>query len=230
MGQLWRFLGQRVKQRLIALSLGFLGVWSYVDSRYPGTVHSRIHWSVFIFIGLASLMTSAAFYRYRRMRPFLGAALLSIGFFFWGAYLGAYPLFETQALAAAGFLISAVLQLLIAVSMIILVLEQVRYNHQRRDLFARERLQSKVWFTEERYQRLFQQANEVRLSLSPATICAYLELNRAAENLLGISFRQATSQCLTYFCQIKTRPEQAPQSGHQWFELILFAAPSAPGA
>jgi PAS domain S-box-containing protein len=219
-----RFLGQRVKQQLIALSLGFLLVWSYVDCKYPGTAHSQIHWSVFLFIGLASLMTAGAFYRYRRIRQFLGAALLSVGFFFWGIYLGAYPLFETPALAASGFLISAVLQLLIAVSMIILVLEQVRFNHQRRDLFEREKLQSKVWFTEERYQRLFQQANEA-IVIAARTDLRILELNRAAENLLGINVRQATSQSLTCFCQIKTHPVQAPQSGHQWFELICSQRP-----
>ena len=58
----FRFLGQRVKQQLIALCLGFLLLWSYVDSKYPGTAHAtahnRIHWSVFVFIGLASLTDS----------------------------------------------------------------------------------------------------------------------------------------------------------------------------
>jgi PAS domain S-box-containing protein len=222
-----RFLGQRVKQRLIALSLGFLVVWSYVDSS-PGMkqahVHAEVHGSVFAFIGLASLVTAGAFYRYRRIRQFLGAALLSIGFFFWGAYLGAYPLFETPALEATGYFISAVLQLLIAVSMIILVLEQVRYTHQRRDLFAREKLQNKVWSTEERYQRLFQQAHEA-IVIAARNDLRILELNSAAESLLGTNVRQATSQSLISFCQIKTPPEKAPQSGHQWFELICAQQP-----
>jgi PAS domain S-box-containing protein len=219
-----RFLGQRVKQRLIALSLGFLLVWSYVDSYCLGMSYAQVHWSVFAFIGLASLVTAGAFYRYRRMRQFLGAALLSIGFFFWGAYLSAYPLFETPALAAAGFLISTVLQLLIAVSMIILVLEQVRYTHQRRDLFAREKLQNTVWFTEERYQRLFQQAHEA-IVIVARTDLRILELNSAAESLLGTNVRQATRQSLISFCQIKTPPEKAPKSGHQWFELICSQQP-----
>jgi PAS domain S-box-containing protein len=221
-----RFLGQRVQQRLIALSLGFLLAWSYVDSywaSYWGMAGTQVHWSVFVFIGVASLVTAGAFFRYRRIRQFLGAALLSVGFLFWGAYLCAYPLFETQA-PAAGFLISAVLQLLIAVSMIILVLEQVRYTHQRRDLFVREKLQNKVWFTEERYQRLFQQAHEA-IVIAARNDLRILELNRAAESLLGTTVRQATSQSLISFCQIKTRPEKAPQSGHQWFELICSQQP-----
>jgi PAS domain S-box-containing protein len=219
-----RFLGQRVKQRLIALSLGFLLVWSFVDSYWPAMAPAQVHWSVFAFIGLASLITAGAFFRYRRIRQFLGATLLSIGFLFWGAYLCAYPLFVTPALAAAGFLISTVLQLLIAVSMIILVLEQVRYTHQRRDLFVREKLQNKVWFTEERYQRLFQQAHEA-IVIAARNDLRILELNHAAESLLGTNVRQATSQSLISFCQIKTPPEKAPQSGHQWFELICSQQP-----
>jgi PAS domain S-box-containing protein len=225
-----RFLGQRVKQRLIALSLGFLLVWSYVDSYWPGMMQAQahwsvqVHWSVFAFIGVASLITAGAFFRYRRIRPFLGAALLASGFLLWGAYLCAYPLFETKALAATGFLISALLQLLIAVSMIILVLEQVRYTHQRRDLFVREKLQNKVWFTEERYQRLFQQAHEA-IVIAARHDLRILELNRAAESLLGTTVRHATSQSLIAFCQIKNRPGKAPESGHEWFELICSQQP-----
>jgi PAS domain S-box-containing protein len=220
----FRFLGQRVTQRLIALSLAFLLVWSFADSKYPGAARAGIHWSVFGFIGLASLITASAFFRYRRMRPFLGAALLTVGFLFWGAYLGTYPLFESRELAATGFLISAVLQLLIAVSMIILVLEQVRFNLHRRDLFEQERLQNKVWFTEERYQRLFQQAHEA-IVIAARSDLRILELNRAAESLLGVKLSQAASKSLTSFCQIKTLPAQAPQSGPQWFELICSQRP-----
>jgi PAS domain S-box-containing protein len=224
-----RFLGQRVNQRLIGLSLAFLFVWSFADRYfsdryYRGAARSGMHWSVFAFIGLASLITASAFFRYRRLRPFLGAALLSVGFFLWGAYLGTYPLYESEALAATGFLISAVLQLLIAVSMIILVLEQARYNLHRRDLFEKVRLQNKVLFTEERYQRLFQQAHEA-IVIVARTDLRILELNRSAESLLGVKLSQATSKSLTSFCQIQTRREHPPQTGNEWFELICSQRP-----
>jgi PAS domain S-box-containing protein len=219
-----RFLGQRLRQRVVALTLVFLVAWSYLDTYSPGAARAGLHWPVFGFMGLASLVTAIAFFRYRRIRHFLGAALLAVGFFFWGIYLAAYPLFETDALEATGFLISAVLQLLIAVAMIILVLEQVRHNHHRRDLFEKETLRRKVWFTEERYQRLFQQAHEA-IVIAARTDLRILELNRAAENLLGVSISQAASQSLISFCQIKTRPDKPPQSGHDWFELICSQNP-----
>ncbi len=220
----FRFLGQRVHQRLLALCLLFLLAWSYVDTYSGGTARTGFHWPVFAFIGLASLVTAFAFFRYRQIRPFSGAALLGVGFFFWSVYLGAHPLFETDALEATGFLISAVLQLLIAVAMIILVLEQVRFNHHRHHLFEQERLQRKVWFTEERYQRLFQQAHEA-IVIAARNDLRILELNHAAENLLGITITQAASHSLISFCQIKTRPDKPPQSGHDWFELICSQRP-----
>ncbi len=221
----FRFLGQRVKQRLIGLSIIFLLGWSYVDAfGLDSKVHAQLHGTVFAFIGLASLITAGAFFQYRRMRAFLGAALLAVGFFFWGGYLVAYPMFETPALEAAGYLISAVLQLLIAVSMIILGLEQVRYNHQRRHLFEREKLQTSVWSSEERYQRLFQQAHEP-IVIAARSDLRLMELNEAAENLLGIDLSQGMAQSLVSVCQIKTQPDALPTSGPQWFDLICAQRP-----
>jgi signal transduction histidine kinase/ActR/RegA family two-component response regulator len=82
---------------------------------------------VFGIIGLASLVTAYSFLRLRKHREFVGAGLLAAGFALWGVYLGAWPFFaENARVAGTGFLISAVLQLFIAVSMIILVLEEAR--------------------------------------------------------------------------------------------------------
>ncbi|MGA2175285.1 MAG: ATP-binding protein [Verrucomicrobiota bacterium] len=219
-----RFLGERVKQRLIGFCLVFLLAWSYVGSHWAGATRNQMQWPVFAFFGLASMLTAFSFYRYRRLRRFLGGTLLGIGFFSWGVYLGCFPLFESAAMEATGFIVSTVLQLLIAVGMIILVLEQVRYNHLRQDLYQREKLQSKVWFTEERYQRLFEQAHE-GIVIAARTDLRILELNRAAEAMLGVTLQEATSQSLASFCQIKPLPDPAPKSGRDWFELICTQRP-----
>ena len=48
--------------------------------------------------------------------------MLSLGFLLWGIYLGSYPFSqEYESLYSAGFLVAAVLQLFIAVSMIVVV-------------------------------------------------------------------------------------------------------------
>src|SRR5208283_2225144 len=57
---------------------------------------------------------------------------VSAVFLFWGVYLSSYPLSqEDDHLKSAGFFVAAVLQLFIAVSMIVLVLEEVRYKNEQ---------------------------------------------------------------------------------------------------
>src|ERR1700722_9299419 len=64
--------------------------------------------------------------------------MLALGFSLWGVYLGTYPLSQQyENLYSAGFFVGAVLQLFIAVSMIVLVLEEVRDN-----MVQKERLQA----------------------------------------------------------------------------------------
>jgi CheY-like chemotaxis protein len=125
-----RFLGLRVRQFQLALFMGFLLVWSYVGAfELESQLQARL--PIFGLIGLASLLTSLSFYRYRRRKEFAGAGLLSAGFALWGLHLLINPFFQlSEQLVSTGFILSAVLQLFIAVSMIILVLEEVRSTNQ----------------------------------------------------------------------------------------------------
>ncbi len=83
---------------------------------------------------------------------------------------------------------------MLAVSMIILVLEEVRETQhlaleQAQSRKAeRDAIQSRVISTEERYQKLFDQASEAIL-ITDAEDLRILELNHAAERLLGIPAR-----------------------------------------
>jgi len=119
----------------------------------------------------------------RRQKAFVGAGMLSLGFLLWGLYLGSYPLSQEYAeLYSAGFFIAAVLQLFIAVSMIVLVLEEVRHNAEqaRAEIAAvrleKEALQAKVLTTEEECQNLYDQVR-----LTQGTQKAYDELRRTQQ-------------------------------------------------
>ncbi|MGH7990981.1 MAG: ATP-binding protein, partial [Limisphaerales bacterium] len=123
---------------------------------------------VFILIGLGSVFAAVCFFRARKKMPFVGPGMLSIGFFLWGVYLGSYPFSqEYQDLYNAGFLIAAVLQLFIAVSMVVLVMEEVRYNAEQAhaEIIAvrseKDALQVKILSAEEQCRNLYDQ---VRLS------------------------------------------------------------------
>jgi signal transduction histidine kinase/ActR/RegA family two-component response regulator len=160
----------------------FLLAWTVVSPQMLSN-QFQIQVPVFILIGLGSVFAGVCFFRVRKKMPFVGAGMLSLGFFLWGIYLGSYPFSqEYQDLYNAGFLIAAVLQLFIAVSMIVLVLEEVRYNAEqvRLEIAAirseKEELQSKVLTTEEKCRNLYDQVR-----LAEGVQKAYEELRRTQQ-------------------------------------------------
>jgi hypothetical protein len=176
-----RFLSLPVRQSLFGLFMLFLMVWTFVSPQILTDV-VKIQLPVFILVGLGSTFAGVCFYRLRKKMPFVGAGMLSLGFLLWGLYLVSYPFTQRQGyenLYSAGFLVAAVLQLFIAVSMIVLVLEEVRYNAEQ--VLAeiatvkseKEALQVKVLTTEEQCRNLYDQVR-----LTEGVQKAYEELRR----------------------------------------------------
>jgi signal transduction histidine kinase/ActR/RegA family two-component response regulator len=179
-----RFLGLPVRQALFGLFMAFLMVWTFVSPQILTSV-VQIQLPVFILVGLGSLFAGVCFYRLRKKMPFVGAGMLSLGFLLWGLYLVSYPFTQQKGyenLYSAGFLVAAVLQLFIAVSMIVLVLEEVRYKSEQ--VLAeiatvrseKEALQVKVLTTEEQCRNLYDQVR-----LTEGTQKAYEELRRTQQ-------------------------------------------------
>jgi signal transduction histidine kinase/ActR/RegA family two-component response regulator len=158
------FLEIQARQTLFGLFMLFLMVWSYIS---PQVLHDPllIQLPIFLLIGIASMFAGLSFYRLRKRRQFVGVGLLCFGFSLWGIYLATYP-FSQQfpSLTAAGILVSAVLQLFIAVSMIVLVLEEARYNNEqvlqqiKSVNSEKEALRMKILSAEEQCRSLFDQA------------------------------------------------------------------------
>ena len=218
----FRFLALRVRQLLLGLFIGFLLAWSYVGAFY---IRDALEFQlpIFILIGAASLLASICFFRYRRRKGFIGATLLGMGFFLWGGYFATYPLLQrTEAFSASAFFISAVLQLFIAVSMIILVLEEVRHANQsaiqqiRSHKTEKRALRTQVLCTEERYRSLFEQANEA-IIITSADDLRIIEMNPAGQKILGISQHEPVVHYLPAFCQPLHENCLAPSVGDQWF-------------
>src|SRR5579862_1528301 len=177
-----RFLSLAVRQSSFGLFMLFLLAWTFVS---PQVLSSslQIQLPVFILIGLSSVFAGVCFFRVRKKMPFVGAGMLSMGFLLWGLYLGSYPFSQRyQELYNAGFLIAAVLQLFIAVSMVVLVMVEVRYNaEQMRAEIAevrseKEALQVKILTTEEQYRNLYDQVR-----LTEGVQKAYDELRRTQQ-------------------------------------------------
>lgn len=167
------FLEIKVRQMQLGLFMAFLLTWSYISPQITSDP-LLIQMPLFVLIGMSSIFAGVSFYRLRKRRQFVGVGLLFFGFFLWGVYLATYPLtLKYENLFSAGFLVSAVLQLFIAVSMIVLVLEEARHiNEQAQKQVQavkseKEALQLRILNAEEKYRSLFDQ-NRTRDDLQKA--------------------------------------------------------------
>src|SRR5208283_5163855 len=174
-----RFLSLPVRQTLFGLFMVFLLVWTIVSPQILSSA-LEIQLPVFILLGSGSVFAGSCFYQLRKKMPFVGAGMLALGFLLWGFYLGSYPLSQQyDNLFSTGFFVAAVLQLFIAVSMIVLVLEEVRYKNEQilAEITAvrseKEALQVKVLSTEEQCRSLYDQVR-----LTEGLQKAYEELRR----------------------------------------------------
>ncbi len=187
-----RFLKIAVRQVLFGLFMLFLVVWTFAgqyvisEALTPAARKLEMQLPVFILLGLSSVFVGVCFFRLRKRMPFVGAGMLAAGFFLWGLYLGSYPLSqEDPNLYSAGFFVAAVLQLFIAVSMIVLVLEEIRYaNEQVRAEIAavrseKEALQVKMLTTEEECRNLYDQVR-----VTDGLQKAYDELRQTQETVV----------------------------------------------
>lgn len=185
-----RFVGLPVRQTLFGMFMLFLVVWTTVSPQVI-TNSAHVQLPVFVLLGSSSMFAALCFLRESRQKKFAGAGMLSLGFFLWGIYLGSYPLsIQYGNLYAAGFFVSAVLQLFIAISMIVLVLEEVRENMVQKECFQTVG------------QIAVDMAHDVNNALSPIT--GYSELILSKMPGLGAEPRQ-------YLLQINQAAENVAQ-------------------
>jgi signal transduction histidine kinase/ActR/RegA family two-component response regulator len=184
-----QFLKIPVRQTLFGLFMLFLLIWTFAsphfisDALTPKVRMLDMELPVFILLGLSSVFAGVCFFRLRGKMPFVGAGMLATGFLLWGLYLGSYPLSqEDERISSAGFFVAAVLQLFIAVSMIVLVLEEIRYKNEQtlaeitQVRSEKEALQLKVITTEEQCRNLYDQVR-----VTDGLQKAYEELRRTQQ-------------------------------------------------
>lgn len=179
------FLEFPTRQSLFAWFIAFLLIWGYAG-RIIAKDPFYVQLPTFALTGAASMFAGFSFYRLRHHRQFVAVGMLFFGFFLWGVYLATYPFSQRyDTLINAGFLFSAVLQLFIAVSMIVLVLEEARHINEQIlgqvasvNLEKRE-LQFKVVSVEEKCRSLFQQAH-----LREELQSAYDELRQTQQSVM----------------------------------------------
>jgi signal transduction histidine kinase/ActR/RegA family two-component response regulator len=224
-----RFLNLPVRQSLFGLFMAFLMVWTLVSPQVFSSDSLQCQLPVFILIGLGSVFAGVCFYRLRKKMPYVGSGMLSLGFLLWGCYLVSYPFTQQkgyEGLYSAGFLVAAVLQLFIAVSMIVLVLEEVRYKAEQtlaeiaRVQLEKEQLQLKVITTEEECRNLYD-----RVRLTEGTQKAYDELRRTQQNVVQQERLRALGQMAS---GVAHDVNNALSPIVAYSDLVLHLAPDLP--
>ncbi len=219
-----RFLNQQVQQLQVGLFMAFLLLWSFVSSFYlDDSLYAQL--PIFGLIGLTSLITAFCFLQFRMRQPYIGAGLLSVGFTLWAANMIVYPFLQgSEYLVTSGYFISAVVQLFIAVSMIVLVLEEARTRNElalqqmRTHKSETEVLESRIASTEERYRSLFDQASE-GIVITTTEDMRVMELNQTARRLLGVAKSDSLPQPLCTFLELgESKPR--PNDGPEWFSAL----------
>jgi len=232
-----RFLSLPGRQMLFGLFMLFLLVWSYASPRAFSNNRLAVELPVFILLGLCSLFAGICFFRLRMRMPFVGAGMLSLGFQLWGLYLASHPFLQIyKELSSASFFIGAVLQLFIAVSMVVLVLEEVRFNaEQTRAETAsirseKEALQFKFLSSEEKCRNLYDQVR-----LAEGVQEAYEELRRTQEVVVqqerlralgqmasGVAhdINNSLSPILGYSELLLTTMPELPQKARKYLQII----------
>ncbi len=230
-----RFLGRRVRQMSLGLFLLFLLGWSLV-ANYPGLLRQSpsgqvnrlaLELPIFALIGGSSMVTVWGFFRYRRKRKYMGAGLLCFGFILWGLFVAAYPFMEQMSdYMSTAFFGASVLQMFIAVNMIILVLEQIRFQREKQaamQLRSKEKekalLQHRIILTEERYRLLFEQSSEPIIITAPEDL-HIIGINAAAARVLGVSTEEARQCSLFQWLPDGQAAAAMPAAGLAWFDSL----------
>jgi signal transduction histidine kinase len=229
-----RFLKIPVRQTLFGLFLLFLLAWTFAGPHIISdslTLKMRtldMQLPVFILLGLSSVFAGVCFFRLRKKMPFVGAGMLATGFFLWGFYLGSYPLSQQdEHLSSAGFFVAAVLQLFIAVSMIVLVLEEIRYNNEQTlaEIAAvrseKEALHVKIITAEEHCRTLYDQVR-----VSDGLQKAYEELRRTQQVVVQQERLRALGQMAS---GVAHDVNNALSPIVAYAELLLTTQPDMPG-
>jgi PAS domain S-box-containing protein len=218
---LWgSFVFRQLRVRLwwIGLSFGLLLVWDavvVVVLRNPlaGAI------SVFWLAGIGSLAAGLSFLQAARQRRHFGSGLVVTGFFIWGICLAAFPyLQKNEQWAIMGFVGSAATQLFIAVSMIILVLEETR-DSKDSALHEIQAHQEAELAWQQKFRTLFEHASD-GIVVASADNLQILNLNPKAERLLGLSAAKAHNHRLSSFFPTSVDKEQPPEGGAAWMTWL----------
>jgi two-component system NtrC family sensor kinase len=209
----FQLVGITTRQRLIGMMVVFNFMWSCATADEFGPA-KWIHIPAFVFLALASAFTAFCVFSKRSLYGRRGAALLTLAFSLWAVFLVCSPFLEgSRVVLYFGFMAASVLQLFIAISMMVMVLDETRGKLQSAvDNFGKEVHRSSQFRTEaesarESYRLLFENSKEAVAIVGDDDL-EILDLNGAARKLFALKDR-AAGLCLTSFCSLPNKKTDA---------------------
>lgn len=208
-----QFSGQHRGQREMGLTILLMIFWSFVARKYvAGSIWPSL--PLFIILSLASFLTAACFFQKRLNTRYIGASLLGLGFMLWGLQMAVHPFVEaSDSLRPAGFVIASITQLVIAIGMIILMLEEVRgetmllRDQVKADARLTHQLKKKIEHSEGKYQHIFEHASDAIFIVDSQNF-QILEVNQAAQALSGYSREELLQLRLLDLCPLLRNKEK----------------------
>ena len=192
-------MGHTRPSRELGIAMVLMVAWSYLAEH---TVQDRM-WRTLAtrsLLSLASLHTAALYLKYCKQHS--GAILLTGGLLLWSLNLIALPFYTFVSLPfkTVGYLVSALLALSIALSMILLSLEQAREHNDallgefKKAMAQRRLLEQEISVSEQKYRQLFDSAGDAiflvdlgSLRIVAANPMAEELSARKADQLIGTS-------------------------------------------
>lgn len=185
-----QFSGHPQSTKTMTLWVVALVLWNFFTEKLLG--HSL--WSslpLFLILSASSFFAAYYFFQRRINDQYVGASMLSVGFTLWSLVMLSYPFLETsQQISPTIFLISSGIQLIIAVGMIVLMLEEVRgetkllQDQIKADARVTHDLQKELRIFKKKYDGLLKNATDSIYTVDPESL-QILEVNQAAEQLTG---------------------------------------------
>lgn len=202
-----QFTGRQRGQREMALLVFMMVLWSYIGRN----VHGGGIWvslPLYIILSLASFLNAYFFFIRRMHHRYVGAGVLGLGFLLWGILMAAHPFLEmNEETRPASYAAASVTQLVIAIGMIVLMLEEVRgeaislRDQVKEDIRLARRLEKELRAVEGKYQHIFEHASDAILIVDPRSL-QILECNRTAQSLTGYSPEELFRLRLVDLCSV----------------------------
>jgi len=215
------FSGNARRSREMIWMILFVALWSFAIGNF---LKSAFWLSLLLFWALSAtnFWTAGFFFQKSLSQRYIGAGLLGVSFALWAVQMGIYPFLESFDVSRPRiFIATSVTQLVIAIGMVVLMLEETRgeeiwlKDQVKTDLRLVRRLQKEIGISEDRYEHIFEHSSDSIFVVDPSSL-QILEVNHAARALTGYSREELLQLRFVNLCSfLRSKEKEIAQDPSQ---------------